>query len=206
MSEIRGRNNPETPWLEDQPLPNGVNPRDVSLSNIIEIDLSKARKQENINNYGNGDLILVLDLTGDCQLQINSKNASPIPLKSIPKIQTLFNDLYLTNEAQPGKKLILLLGGDFEGNGILQAESSFLRDVTNVTGTVGLKPEDLNIGSGNKNLGININTESIGLINAINNLADKIDTNNNLLNDIYDKLEENRLLLADIESNTAGGA
>lgn len=151
------------PWLESQKLPEGVNPRDIFMGHIIEVDLSKARNMEQINFFGNGDLLAVEKLDGECDVVFNKKNSPRISLNLHPKINTLFRDLYLINEAQEGKTLKLFIGGDVETGGIDV-------DVTQgvqILETVSLKASDIDIVDGRQIVNIG-NAGDIDIGNVVN--------------------------------------
>ena len=104
--------------------PAGLTPR-IPYA-FVTVDLGVARNNETIVSGGRWDFATVQSLIGarPVTMRINHKDAAPIPLstgaeivcppaflrieKFIPPIQELF----LTNESDPGGRLVLALGGD----------------------------------------------------------------------------------------------
>ena len=140
------------PWKESQHRPEGMKARDLAFYNTLRIDLSKERDKEQINPYGDADLLLVVEQTGSADIRLNKKNAPALPLSKIPKIKTLFNDVYLSNDPQPGEYIEIVIGGDLEGFSALDADTlhSLGIDQIQVTDTVGLKADQLSFDENGK--------------------------------------------------------
>lgn len=71
-------------------------------------DLTQARDKEEVKE--NGNYIYVLYLDGEATIILNEPNNKEIELKENLEIKTPFYRFFLTNSAQPGKKLKLLIG------------------------------------------------------------------------------------------------
>lgn len=81
-----------------------------------EYELDKARTNERITDFPeDGDCILVLYIDGSAEIKLNQATADAFDLTIIKRIRHHFEDLYLTNTAQSGLKLKLLIGkGDWQ--------------------------------------------------------------------------------------------
>jgi len=81
-----------------------------------EYKLDEARTNERIAGFPEkGDCVLVISLDGSAEIKWDSANADAFDLEIFRKIRQPFEDLYLTNAAQPGKTLKLRIGkGDFD--------------------------------------------------------------------------------------------
>ena len=78
-------------------------------------DLGTARTNELISIPDEGDCICRVKLDGSATIKLNNPQAQSISLETIPRIYGIpFKRLYLTNTAQSGKELLLLIGrGNF---------------------------------------------------------------------------------------------
>lgn len=73
--------------------------------------LDEARTNERISGFPeNGDCILVLSLDGSATIKLNTPSGFAFDLETYERIRHPFEDLYLTNTAQVGKTLELLIG------------------------------------------------------------------------------------------------
>jgi len=78
-------------------------------------DLGVARTNELISIPNEGNCICRVKLDGSATIKLNNPQAEPLSLEAIPRIHGVpFERLFLTNTAQSGKELLLLIGkGDF---------------------------------------------------------------------------------------------
>ena len=78
-------------------------------------DLGTARTKELISIPDIGNCICRAILTGEVHIRLNNPQANKIPLRKIPRLYGVpFKRLFLTNDAQSGKELLLLIGwGDY---------------------------------------------------------------------------------------------
>lgn len=81
-----------------------------------EYKLDNARIDEKISGFPeDGDCIVVLSLDGSAEIKLDSPTADAFDLEVVRRIRQPFEDLYLSNTAQAGKTLNLLIGkGDWE--------------------------------------------------------------------------------------------
>jgi len=75
---------------------------------VITKDLETARNSEELPD-SKGNTLYVCELTGEASIQLNRSDSDPIPLKQEDKIIFPFNKLYLTNTAQAGKNIQLII-------------------------------------------------------------------------------------------------
>jgi len=78
-------------------------------------DLGDARTNELISIPADGNCICRVKLDGSATLKLNNQQAQSLSLETIPRIYGIpFKRLFLTNTAQAGKELLLLVGkGNF---------------------------------------------------------------------------------------------
>ena len=79
-----------------------------------------------------GDFLLVQTVTGNVSIQLNEKDTSFLDLTAINPITTVFNRIYLTNTAQPGKTLIIVVGKDAAFGASVAASTSKLVNTSGV--------------------------------------------------------------------------
>lgn len=103
----------------------------VQLFTPYTIDLSTARTKEEF--LEEGDTILIQRLDGTASIYPSSKNHPEIQLQFTRKINTPFDRFYLTNTAQTGKTLQILIGRD----------AGFLASGLEVVGLVDLNGADI---------------------------------------------------------------
>lgn len=85
-----------------------------------EIKLDTARDAGEISNippfgHESGNYIKVKSLNGEASLRLDTLGSEEFDLSEQSEMRQLFHQLFITNTAQSGKKLVLVLGrGDFE--------------------------------------------------------------------------------------------
>lgn len=90
--------------------------RGLEWYDIRNYDLSDARSDERVDDLpGDGNLLIPLTLTGTVQVKFDSPTATSFELSEYEPLKLKFDVLYLSNAAQAGKTLKLLIGkGDWE--------------------------------------------------------------------------------------------
>ena len=78
--------------------------------NRLNISLASAQTDEVLDM--DGDFIIVESLNGSCSIKLNERSNNPIDLAIFKTIRSPFDRLYITNTAQAGKSLILMIGGE----------------------------------------------------------------------------------------------
>lgn len=82
---------------------------------ILNFDLKKARITESVSVPRSGNIVVPISLDGTAQIRFNSVTGHSFDLTEYQPIKIDYEELYLSNTAQTGKYLQLLIGkGDFE--------------------------------------------------------------------------------------------
>jgi hypothetical protein len=118
-------------WKLDQEKLEALKSGYVQLFTPYTIDLSTARTKEEF--LEEGDTILIQRLDGIASIYPSSRNHPEIQLQFTRKINTPFDKFYLTNTAQTGKTLQILIGRD----------AGFLASGLEVVGLVDLNGSDI---------------------------------------------------------------
>ncbi len=79
---------------------------------VVVLDLTTAR--ENISLPVSGEMLFVSVLTGTVSIRLNKTSNDLIALALYRKLNTVFTSLFITNTAQAGKMLELMVGTDFD--------------------------------------------------------------------------------------------
>lgn len=98
--------------------------REFKTPVVVIIDLSTAR--ENEEKSIPGDLLFVKSVSSksaSATIRFNKATNEPITLKHRTKIHTVFKSFYITNTAQAGESMTLLIGINFDIQDILQDSS-----------------------------------------------------------------------------------
>jgi len=113
-------------------LPSGITRVSGTTYDILGIDLGIARTDAEIEIIG--DVISVIEITGELDVKLNEKDEPPIELDKVSRAvikPAKFKKLFFTNVAQAGKSATLYIG----------REASFIVD-PKIVGTVGLLNKD----------------------------------------------------------------
>jgi len=109
-------------------LPSGITRVSGTTYDILGIDLGIARTDAEVEIIG--DVISVIEITGELDVKLNEKDEPPIELDKVSRAvikPAKFEKLFFTNVAQTGKSATLYVG----------REASFIVD-PKIVGTVGL--------------------------------------------------------------------
>jgi len=109
-------------------LPSGITRVSGTIYDILNLDLGIARTDAEVEIIG--DVISVIEITGELDVKLNEKDEPPIELDKVSRTRIIpkkFERLFFTNKAQAGKSATLYIG----------REASFIVDPT-IIGEVGL--------------------------------------------------------------------
>lgn len=80
---------------------------------VLDLDLGVARAEERIYFKGNAIDVVYMSAGGaEFSIRIDKRQADPIPFLAIVGVRHHYNELWLTNAAQPGMRAVLILSVD----------------------------------------------------------------------------------------------
>ena len=173
---------------------------------VKTFDLSKERKNKNFMLEGNFyNSFVVTNLTGTVEMKL-SRNGDWLELGTmVSKMAGVdgFNEIWLTNQAQPGKEVKIIFGQNLS-NTDFDAFKQLSELGVDVNTTPGLKAGELNL-DGEKDLQVDVKTSPDLKASELNlDVNDNVGTSLNAENiDLITKIDNMIGLLEDIKTNTS---